>query len=71
MLSSEPKILALQITCMVLGIVVSTSGGLLALLADPDRPVQAVPVFVVAATIFCGGLALLCWFATIVAYVAG
>jgi hypothetical protein len=70
MFSSEPRVLALQISCLVLGVVVATGGGLLALLADPDRPVQAVPVFVVAGTIFCGGLALLCWFAPLVAYVA-
>lgn len=52
-------------TLPIVGVAVATCGGMLALLADPDRPAQCVPVFALAGAVFLGGIALVCWYQTV------
>ncbi len=51
----------LAVGLVIVGILVTTGGGLLSLLPDPERPVKFVPVYVLALLLFCGGLALVLW----------
>lgn len=41
------------------GVLVTTGGGLLSLVSDPDRPARFLPVYLVAICLFCGGLGLI------------
>lgn len=41
------------------GVLVTTGGGLLSLVSDPDRPAKFLPVYLVAICLFCGGLGLI------------
>ncbi len=61
----EPKLLALELFCILAGIGIATCGGLLALRADVDRPLQCIAVLFVAVAVFLGGMSLLCWFPTL------
>lgn len=60
----------IELVCVAVGIAIATGGGLLALRADVDRPLQCIPVFTAAVLVFLGGMALLCWFSPIAAEVA-
>lgn len=51
----------LAVGIAVLGMLVTTGGGLLSLVSDPERPARFVPVYLVAITLFCGGLAMVLW----------
>lgn len=47
---------------IIVGIVIAVGGGMLALYADPERPAQCIPVFVIAGSVFLGGMALVLWY---------
>ena len=50
------------IVALLIGLVLCVAGGLLGLAADSERPLRFVPVYVVAAVLFLGGMALMFWF---------
>lgn len=41
---------------VVVGLLITTGGGLLSLIPDPGRPARFVPVYIVAMALFAGGL---------------
>lgn len=55
------------ITAAVIGMVVCTLGGLLAVSADRERPALFVPAYILAVGLFLGGLMLILFSETIVA----
>ena len=55
---------------VVVGIVISTGGGLLSLTTDPEQPAKFIPVYLVSMTIFLAGLGLIMWCAQVAKYVS-
>ena len=47
---------------LLTGIVLCVGGGLLGLAPDTEKPLKFVPVYIIAAMLFLGGMALMFWF---------
>lgn len=45
----------------IVGMLVCTGAGLLSLTPDPERPTRFLPVYLVAMTLYVGGLYLVLW----------
>ena len=50
------------ILALLVGVALCVAGGLLGLVPNPEKPARFVPVYVLAAVLFLGGLALVFWF---------
>jgi hypothetical protein len=49
------------VASVIAGIIVCTSGGLLSLTPDPEKPLRFVPVYVVSLALFLCGLGMILW----------
>lgn len=58
---------AAGVAVVVLGILVCTAGGLLAMLPDLNRPIRFVPAYICTMSLYLAGLAIICWYAPLAA----
>ncbi|MCA9116060.1 MAG: hypothetical protein KDA79_13315 [Planctomycetaceae bacterium] len=60
-----------QIVVIVLGILVCTGGGLLAMLPDMERLLSFLPVYVLTMSLYLCGMAIIFWYEPIARQVSG
>lgn len=59
-----------SILTLVLGVAVCATGGLVGLLPNNEKPLQFVPLYLLAALLFLAGLAMVFWFQPIGEYLS-